>query len=345
VRILICTTQVPFTNGGAEAHVAGLKTALVEHGHQADIVAIPFQWNPPAQIVNSMLLWRMLDTGAYNGQSVDLVVGMKFPAYLVRHPNKVLWVMHQHKQVYDLAGTEFGELPADEESQRVKEIITGADTRLIPEARRIFANSRTVAERLAKYNGIRAEPLYHPIPRAGRLRCNEYGDYIFGPSRLDRLKRQDLLIKAMARVKSAARCVLAGAGPEEERLRELIARLALQDRVKLLGFVSDGEMERLYADALAVFFGPFAEDYGYVTLEAFAAKKAVLTTEDSGGPREFVRDGDNGFVLPPEPAAIAEKIDLLFERRKLAAKLGEQGFETLSALKLDWSTVVGRLLS
>jgi glycosyltransferase involved in cell wall biosynthesis len=345
VRILICTTQVPFTSGGAEAHVAGLRTALIEHGHQAEIVAIPFQWNPPAQIVNSMLLWRMLDTSAYNGQSVDLVIGMKFPAYLVRHPNKVVWVMHQHKQAYDLAGTEFDSLPGDEESQRVQDLIIGADTRLIPEARRIFANSRTVAERLQKYNGIRAEPLYHPIPRAGRLRGNQYADYIFCPSRLDRLKRQDLLIRAMAQVKSAARCVLAGSGPEEERLRELIVRLGVQDRVKLLGFVSDREMEQFYADALAVFFGPFAEDYGYVTLEAFAAKKAVLTTEDSGGPREFVRDGDNGFVLAPDPAAIAEKIDLLFERRKLAAKLGEQGFETLTALRLDWGNVVDKLLS
>jgi glycosyltransferase involved in cell wall biosynthesis len=345
VRILICTTQVPFTSGGAEAHVANLRTAFIEHGHDAEIVAMPFQWNPPAQIVNSMLLWRMLDLTHCNGRAVDLVVGMKFPAYLVRHPHKVLWVLHQHKQAYELLGTEFGDLHDDEESQRVKDIIVDADTRLIPEAKRVFANSRTVAERMYKYNGIRAEPLYHPSPRAAALRCNGYGDYVFYPSRLDRLKRQEILIQAMAQVQSAAKCVLAGTGPEEEKLRDLVARLDLQERVKILGFVSDQQMDQLYADALAVYFGPFAEDYGYVTLEAFQSKKPVLTLEDSGGPIEFVHQGENGFIVPADPGAIADKIDLLFDNRKIAAKMGERGCETVAGLKLSWDNVVSRLLS
>jgi glycosyltransferase involved in cell wall biosynthesis len=227
----------------------------------------------------------------------------------------------------------------------VKDIIVDADTRLIPEARRVFANSRTVAERMRKYNGVQAEPLYHPSPRAGSLRCNGYGDYVFYPSRLDRLKRQELLVRAMAQVKSAAKCVLAGTGPEEPQLRALVARLSLQDKVKILGFVSDQRMEQLYADALAVYFGPFAEDYGYVTLEAFQSKKAVLTLEDSGGPIEFVHQGDNGFIVPADPAAIAEKIDRLFEHRKMAAKMGERGFDTLAGLKLSWDNVVSKLLS
>ncbi len=345
MRILICTTQVPFTSGGAEAHVANLRAALIEHGHEAEIVAMPFQWNPPAQIVTSMLAWRMLDFTQCNGRTIDLVVGMKFPAYLVRHPNKVLWVLHQHKQAYELLGTEFGDLRDDEESQRVKDIIVDADTRLIPEARRVFANSRTVAERMYKYNGIRAEPLYHPPPRAASLRCDGYGDYILYPSRLDRLKRQEILIQAMAQVKSAAQCVLAGTGPEEDRLRGLVARLGLQERVKILGFVSDRQLEQLYAGALAVYFGPFAEDYGYVTLEAFQAKKPVLTLEDSGGPTEFVHGDDNGFILSADPAAIADRIDLLFANRKLAARMGERGFETIASLKLSWDNVVSKLLS
>ncbi len=345
MRILICTTQVPFVSGGAEAHVANLKAAFIEHGHQAEIVAIPFQWNPPVQIVNSMLVWRMLELRWSNGQPVDLVVGLKFPAYLVRHPRKVIWLMHQHKQAYDLLGTEYGDLGDDEESQRIKDVIVDADSRLIPEASRVFANSRTVADRLYGYNGIRAEPLYHPVPRAGALRCGAYGGYVFYPSRLDRLKRQELLIKAMAHVKSDARCVIAGTGPDEQRLRDLISRMGVGQRVQMRGFVSQHEMEDLYAGALAVYFGPFAEDYGYVTLEAFHASKAVLTLGDSGGPLEFVRDGKNGFVLPADPAAIAQKIDLLFERRELAEKLGKQGFQTLAGLELSWDNVVRKLLS
>jgi glycosyltransferase involved in cell wall biosynthesis len=336
---------VPFTSGGAEAHVSGLRSAFIDHGHEAEIVAVPFQWSPPTQIVNSMLVWRMLELRWSNGRPVDLVVAMKFPAYLVRHPRKVIWVLHQHKQAYDLLGTEYGDLGEDEESQRVKDIIIDADTRLIPEATRIFANSRTVAQRLHKYNGIRAEPLYHPVPRPRSLRCDGYGDYVFYPSRLDRSKRQDLLVNAMSYVKSAAKCVLAGGGPDEAQLRALIERMGLTERVKLAGFVSERETDNLYANALAVYCGPFAEDYGYVTLEAFHASKAVLTLEDSGGPLEFVRNGQNGFVLPPDPAAIAEKIDLLYERRMLAEQLGKEGFQTLAELGLDWDKVVEKLLS
>jgi len=345
VRILICTPQVPFVSGGAELQVRNLRAAFIGQGHEADIVSIPFQWHPPAQIVRNMLVWRMLDLNSANGQPVDMVVALKFPAYLVRHPNKVIWLTHQHRQAYDLMGTEYSDLGAGDEAARVRETIADADTRLIPEARRVYTISMTVAERLRKFNGIAAEPLYHPAPNAASLRCDGYGDYLFYPSRLDGLKRQELLIEAMAQVKSAARCVVAGAGPDERRLRDLIARRGLERRVDLLGFRSDREMAELYSNALAVYFGPFGEDYGYVTLEAFGSKKAVLTLSDSGGPLEFVQDGVNGFVTPPDPTAIAQKIDLLFERRQLAEALGKRGFGMTQGLDLGWDKVVRKLLS
>jgi glycosyltransferase involved in cell wall biosynthesis len=345
VRILICTPQVPFVSGGAELQVSNLRTALIAHGHQADVVSIPFQWHPPRQIVRGMLQWRMLDLTSANGQPIDLVVALKFPAYLVRHPNKVVWLTHQHRQAYDLMGTEYGDFEAGDEGIGVREAIIDADTRLIAEARRVYTISRTVAARLLRFNAIRGEPLYHPAPNADSLRGNGYGEYVFYPSRLDRLKRQQLLIEAMARVKTAARCVLAGDGPDEPRLRELIARLGVEDRVRISGFLSGQEMIDWYSGALAVYFGPFDEDYGYVTLEAFQAKKAVLTLNDSGAPLEFVRDGVNGFVLPPDPGAIARKIDLLFENKTLAAELGRQGLDTIAALELGWDQVVRKLLS
>ena len=305
MRILICTPQVPFVSGGAELQVRYLKAAFIDQGHQAEIVSIPFQWHPPAQIVRSMLLWRMLDLNSANGQPVDMVVALKFPAYLVRHPNKVIWLTHQHRQAYDLFGTDYGDFGPDDEAIKVREVIVEADARIIPEARRVYAISKTVAERLREFNGIAAEPLYHPAPNAASLRCASYGDYVFYPSRLDRLKRQELLIEAMAHVKSTARCVLGGAGPDERRLRELIARRGMQERVKLTGFLSGAELIEWYSNARAVYFGPLGEDYGYVTLEAFGASKPVLTLNDSGAPLEFVQDGVNGFVLHPDPQAIA----------------------------------------
>ncbi len=345
MRILICTPQVPFVSGGAELQVRNLKTAFIEQGHRAEIVSIPFQWHPPAQIVRSMLVWRMLDLNSANGEAVDLVVALKFPAYLIQHPNKVIWLTHQHRQAYDLLGSDYGDLGGDDEARKVREVIADADTRLIPEARRVFTISKTVAERLRKFNGIRAEHLYHPAPNAASLRGGEYGDYIFYPSRLDRLKRQELLIEAMAQVKSRATCVLAGTGPDNDRLRALITRLGVERRVKMLGFVNDRELADWYSRALAVYFGPFGEDYGYVTLEALRSKKAVLTLSDSGAPLEFVQDGVNGFVLPSDPAAIADRIDRLFENKVLAETLGTRGFEMISGLAMGWDKVVRKLVS
>src|SRR6266568_5190727 len=185
MNILICTTQVPFTRGGAESHVAGLQRALVEAGHNAEVVALPFKWYPPTEIMRGAMAWRMLDVTAANGTPIDLVIGMKFPAYLVAHERKVLWILHQHRAAYNLWGTQFDDLSMYPEGVRVREWIHHCDGRFIPEAKKVFANSKTVAKRLKRYNNIESEPLYHPAPRADRLHGGEYGDYIFYPSRLE----------------------------------------------------------------------------------------------------------------------------------------------------------------
>src|SRR5947207_7828998 len=157
-NILICTTQVPFTTGGAESHVDGLRRALIEAGYKAEVVALPFKWYPPAEIMRGAMAWRMLDLSSANGQPVDLVIGMKFPAYVVAHERKVLWILHQHRSAYNLWGTRFDDLSMYPEGVRVREWIHHCDGRFIPEAKKVFANSKTVAERLKRYNTIESPP-------------------------------------------------------------------------------------------------------------------------------------------------------------------------------------------
>ena len=99
----------------------------------------------------------------------------------------------------------------------------------------------------------------------------------------------------------------------------------------------------LYLGALGVYYGPFDEDYGYVTLEGFAAHRPVVTLTDAGGPLEFVTDGETGLVTPPEPQAIAHAFDRLFSNRPLAKKMGEAGNEKLRATVPGWPEVVARL--
>ena len=343
-NILICTTQVPFTTGGAESHAEGLRRALNEAGYHAEIAALPFKWYPPTEIMRGALAWRLLDVSEANGKPIDLVVGMKFPAYLVAHERKVLWILHQHRSAYNLAGTQFDDLSTYPEGSRVREWIRACDKRFIPEARRVFANSRTVAERLLRYNRIESEPLYHPPPRADLLHAGEQGDYIFYPSRLEPQKRQELLIEATRYVSAPLRVVFAGGSRDQAHYESLAKKHGVGDRVEFRGFLGEEEMVELYANALGVCYLPFDEDYGYVTLEAMLASKPVVAAADGGGATEFVEHGTTGYVADPDPRAIAECINSLHADRTRARKMGERGREKFLSMKISWQSVVERIV-
>lgn len=344
-NILIATTQVPFTTGGAELHIEGLRRALIENGYNAEVVALPFKWYPPTEIMRGAMAWRMLDLSAANGRPIDLVIGMKFPAYLVAHSTKVLWILHQHRSAYNLWGTAFDDLSTYQEGVRIREWIKYCDERFIPEARKVFANSQTVAARLKHYNNIDSEPLYHPPPLAGRLKTGESGDYVFYPSRLEPQKRQDLLIEAMRFVRTPVKLVLAGRSADTRHYESLVKRAKVGDRVTMHGFVPDEELVHLYANALAVCYLPFDEDYGYVTLEGMLSAKPVVVTSDSGGAAELIEHERDGLVVAPEAKAIAAALDQLYEDRDRARRMGQQGHEKLTAMKLSWTNVVKKIIS
>jgi glycosyltransferase involved in cell wall biosynthesis len=344
-NILIATTQVPFTTGGAESHVAGLRRALIKAGHNAEVVALPFKWYPPSEIMRGALAWRLLDLSEANGQPVDLVIGMKFPAYLVAHERKVLWIMHQYRAAYNLWDTPFDDLSPHPEGAQVREWIRSADNRLIPEAKKVFANSRTVAERLRRYNQIESQPLYHPPPLAERLRSGEQGDYIFYPSRLEPQKRQELLLEAAQYLRTPVKIVLAGSSGEPKRYEALVKKYGVRDRVCLRGFVAESEIIDLYANALAVCYLPFDEDYGYVTLEGMLSAKPVVVASDGGGATEFIEHGREGLIVAPEPKALAEALDSLYDDRARARAMGERAQEKLKAMNLSWDNVVDTLIN
>jgi glycosyltransferase involved in cell wall biosynthesis len=344
-NILICTTQVPFTAGGAEAHVAGLNAALTKAGYNVEVVALPFRWYPPVEIMRSTLMWRLVNLAESNGKPVDLVIGMKFPAYVVAHPRKVLWVMHQHRSAYNLWNTPFDDLSHYPEGVQVRDFIHRCDRKFLAGAKKIFANSVTVADRLRRYNQIESEALYHPPPRSTSLFSGPLGDYIYCPSRLEPQKRQHLLIEAMRYVKAPVQLMLAGGSGSFTYYESLVKDYGLQQRVQLLGYVDEKKMVDLYANALAVAYVPFDEDYGYVTLEGMLSSRPLIVTSDSGGPREFVEDRVTGFVIAPEPQEIANAIDELHHDRDRALSMGKQGAEKIASLNLSWDQVVERLIS
>lgn len=344
-NILICTTQVPFTTGGAESHVEGLRRALIQAGYKAEVVALPFKWYPATEIMRSALAWRLLDLSEANGKPVDLLIGMKFPAYLVAHQRKVLWIIHQHRAAYNLWGTPFDDLSTYTDGAQIREWIHHCDKRFIPEAKRVFANSKTVAERLHHYNQLDSEPLYHPPPRAESLRCGEPGDYVFYPGRLEPQKRQELLIESMSLVKTPVRAILAGGSRDPRYYESLVKKYGVGDRVCLRGFVDEEEIIELYANALGVCYLPFDEDYGYVTLEGMLSGKPVVVARDGGGATEFIEHEHEGFIVEPDARAIAESLDSLYADRARSRTMGERGREKIQKLNLSWEHVVESLIN
>jgi glycosyltransferase involved in cell wall biosynthesis len=348
MRILITTVQVPFIRGGAEVLAEGLRDALRSEGHQAEIVAIPFKWYPPERILDQMLACRLLDLTESTGMIIDRVIGLKFPAYFIPHPNKVLWIVHQHRTAYDLWDHPLSELIRFPNGSQIRDAIREADARLLPEAKKIFTISRNVSHRLKCYSGIDSTPVYNPPQHAADFYCAAAEDYFFFPSRVSATKRQALVLEALTATRKPVRLRFAGPvdqPPEGEALKHEAKNLRVHDRVEWLGPVTEEEKRRQYAHALGVIFPPIDEDYGYVTLEAMLSSKPVITCVDSGGPLEFVRTDVTGIVTEPIPQALAAAMDTLWENRAQAEAMGQAARAHYDGLKISWHEVVSRLLS
>ena len=324
--------QVPFERGGTEIFADGLVCALREQGHEAELVTVPFKWYPGERVLTQAFLWRLLDLEESNGRPIDAVIATKFPSYVVRHPNKVVWLLHQFRQAWDLDRTELGQFSESAEDRALRRKVLDLDRVSLGEARKIFTTSSIVADRLRDSVGLDAEVLAPP-PAPLAFRCDEYGDFVLSVNRLDRAKRIDLLIEAAARV-PGLRVVIAGDGPDRERLEGLA-----NGRVEFVGRVSDEELAGLYARCRAVYYAPVNEDYGLVPYEAFLSDKPVITTTDAGGPLDIVRDGKTGRVVPPQVEALARALTFSEDE---ARTLGRAGHEI--ARQVTWTRCVERLL-
>ena len=341
--VLVCEAQVPFVHGGAEVHVRQLVRELRQRGYSTELVSVPFKWYPKEEILAHAAAWRLLDLSESNGRPIDLVIGTKFPSYFARHPNKVAWLIHQYRAAYELCGTEYSDFSHTEIDVGLRDTLMRLDTDMLGECRARFTNARNTAARLAKFNGLHAEPLYHPPNLAPRLTPGPYGDYVLSVGRIESVKRVDLIINAMAPVDRPTRLVIAGDGTQRQNAERAAEAAGVSDRVTFLGSVGDDDLIGLYAGALAVIYPPFDEDFGYVTLEAFLARKPVVTCTDSGGPNEFVADGVNGFVCAPVAGELAEAINQLAADRRRAAALGDAGHAV--AAGITWDGVIEKLVT
>lgn len=341
-RIIVLHSQVPFVRGGAEIMVDNLLQQLRKRGYQADMISIPFKWYPNNTLLDSYLLWRTLDLTESYGEKIDLAIATKVPSFMLRHPNKVTWLMHQFRQAYDLRNNiQAGGLHTIPGGQDIAERITAMDSLGISESQAVYTISRNVSDRLQQYNGIAAAPLYQPPALAGRYEFGEFGNYILSVGRLDKSKRIDLLIRALAYCDKHIRVKIAGRGPEMDSLQSLATQLHMEDRVDFLGFVPDEDVIKLYANALGVCFPPIDEDYGFITLEAFLSGKPILTCHDSGGVLEFARNDENGYIVDFDAKQMGAAFNKLYGNKSMARDMGQAGYERVK--DISWDNVIDAL--
>lgn len=340
LRVLVVTSDVPFVEGGHRVIARSLVRALRDAGHRSEVVTTP-QNRFGRQLSAYLATWLTDVEVAGDGGPVDRVVSLRFPSYAVRHPRHTVWLNHRLREYYDLwPGFRTGLGPRGRLAHGGRRaLLRVLDRRLLGRCERVFAQSATIRERLARWGGIGSEVVYPPAPQRA-YRCDGHDGGILSVARLQPLKRIDLLLEAAARVPGLP-LRIAGEGPEDQRLRGLAESLGLARRCRFLGHLTEEQLVDEYARCSAIWYGARAEDYGLGTLEAFSSGKAVLTCTDSGGPAELVEDGRTGFVVRPVAEAVAGALAGLREPGE-ARRLGEAAAKV--ARRHSWPEVVNKLL-
>jgi glycosyltransferase involved in cell wall biosynthesis len=184
---------------------------------------------------------------------------------------------------------------------------------------RMIAVSRDTASRLEILFGWPAEKItvvyngvptpHRQLPKNSELRRQLLGDQqavVLVPARLDPLKGHEFLFEA-AHERAGIQVVVAGEGPERERLRTLAEQLGISDRVTFLGYRED--VPDLLACADVVVLPSLAEGLPLVVLETMAVGTPLVATA-IGGTNEAVLDEVTGILVPPrDAAALAEAIE------------------------------------
>jgi glycosyltransferase involved in cell wall biosynthesis len=344
MRVIVASAVAPFVPGGATLLHEWLTAELRARGHEVESISLPFL-SVPTEMPRQMVGLRLIDVRDRG----DVLIALRYPAHLLRHPRKSVWFLHHHRPAFDLWGTEYQDIPNTEEGVGLREMLRSADNVGLSEATGLFCNSAVMRHRIQKFNGLEAEVLLPPLHQPERYRPEQYGDAVVAVARVGAHKRQRLLVQAMEHVRTPVRLVVAGradSASTADELHRLASAPGIEGRVELrLGHIAENEKVSLINRALAVAYIPVDEDsYGYPSLEAHHAARAVVTCSDSGGTLELVENERNGEVVEPDPRALAAAFDRLWEDRARAQRMGEAGMKRLEELNINWDHVVGRLL-
>jgi glycosyltransferase involved in cell wall biosynthesis len=346
MKVLVVNTMVPFVRGDVEAVADDLIDKLRRvPGVSAELLRIPFSGKPHGRIVEQTMLCRMMEL-----YWVDRVIGLRFPAYLIPHDHKTVWLLHTHSEAYELPDEATRDIPSTANAGGIREMVKRADDQCFAAARAIFVTGVAAQDRLHRCNGIFAPVLQPPLADPERFTNLSTGDYIFVGGRVSTHRRQKLLIEALKLCRSSVRLIIGGVAESDAdaaALQAAAADPALRGRLTLdLGLRDRNKLAAYVNSALACAYLPVRDDTAcYNVTEALQAEKAVITTSDACGTRDFVIDQTTGLVTDARPECLADVMDCLFHDRHRAEKLGRAGHALWRERNVTWPTTIERLLS
>lgn len=344
MKIALCSTIVPFIDGGARNIVEWLEAMLRENGHDVERVYLPMT-DDPETLFQQMSTFRFIDLSM-----ADRIICFRPQSHLIPHEHKILWFIHHIRVFYDLwQHPQYNAWPDTVKYRGVRDALMRVDTAALLEAKHIFTNSKVISDRLKRFNGMDSEVLYPPVFRPERFSCLGTNDEVVCICRLEPHKRQHLLVEAMRYTHSPVKLRLCGTGSQSylDHLTQMISQWNLSDRVHFIpGWITEEEKVTRFGHCLAAAYLPLDEDsYGYPSIEASLASKPVLSTTDSGGVMELVQHGINGLAVEPDPRALAEALDKLYLERENTIRMGINAKARLGELNISWEHVLERLLA
>lgn len=374
---IIAPSPIPFGMGGAEKLYLGLQEQINRHtSHQCELIKVPIKENSFWELIDAYKTFYELDLSHF-----DMVISGKYPAWMLRHHNHRIYMLHCLRGLYDtyhLLALPKRFLSAHEGVVRVLELLRDehagidalfaalyalkADTTVPPETFAFPAPFiREIihaldAKAMARVKGFAAIS-QTVIEREEYFPLHVSVEKIYPPSNLPRFEtKEGQYFFTASRLDSAKRIELIVDAYMKSRtdipfkiagggplFETLKARTANDRRIELLGFVSDEELIGLYASAYGIIFTPFDEDYGLITVEAMMSHKPVITCNDSGGVLEFAEHGKTGLIAEPNAASLSKQIERLADDGEAAWRMGAAGYEKVKSM--TWEACVDSLLS
>lgn len=322
---IVCAGSPVAGNGGAERFYAGLWRGFEEIGCVPEFVEVAASEPSVDQILDNYRLAAETDVSRF-----DMIVSSKVPTYAVRHPNHVVFLNHAVRIFDDMFERRFPDATIADYINRAR--IHAADHAALTHVKALMSQGYEVSRRLHRWRGLSAEVLHPPLGFNDFHPGENLGEFFLLAGRLHPWKRFDLLIKAIKASSRDMSLVIVGEGEHSEELHALAGN---DPRIKFLGRVSDEELVDLYSRAIAIPFIPQREDYGYVTLEAFASGRPVLTCTDSGEPAQIVRNYETGLVVKPTPADLCSALEWFWDNRQDAREMGLRGLGQVS--RMSWA--------